>query len=375
MFNLLSILSVAFVSASFASALVIPRASVVTGNWPVPTYYAQGYLEPYDTYKSRYLTLDCEAQHNTTFFDACCHPMLATETLEKNRAPECNPANLPSSTVSVPSSTASAPAPSSTDANNEECDDGDDDEESDDNCEDDEGSDDDECEDDEGSDDDDGECEDESSSAVPSMASTPAPVPSSSLHPSSSAPSSTATKAPTSVAPVNIAPLPTFSASSAPVSVQTSQAHSSSEVHTSSEIHTSSAVHTTSEVQTSSVAPSKSSSPAAAPSSTAEVFTDGFATFFYQGGNAGACGQTHADTDVVAAIDIQRYGDTSVKSSLCGQKVQITNQNNGKTVVVPIEDACPGCKNRDSIDLSVGAFTQIATEEEGEVPISWFFVD
>lgn len=45
MFNLLPIFSVAFVAASSASALVIPRASVVTGNWPVPTYYAQGYLE------------------------------------------------------------------------------------------------------------------------------------------------------------------------------------------------------------------------------------------------------------------------------------------------------------------------------------------
>lgn len=67
-------------------------------------------------------------------------------------------------------------------------------------------------------------------------------------------------------------------------------------------------------------------------------------------------------------IDIQRYGNTGVKSSLCGQKVSITNKNNGKTVIVPIEDACPGCANIDSIDLSVGAFTQIATEEEGEVP-------
>ena len=97
MFNLLPILSVALVSASSASALVIPRASTVTGNWPVPTYYDQGYLEvcrprfkrslkrlktvaiqPYDTYKSRYLTLDCEAQHGTPFFDACCHPMLVS---------------------------------------------------------------------------------------------------------------------------------------------------------------------------------------------------------------------------------------------------------------------------------------------------------
>ena len=57
-----------------------------------------------------------------------------------------------------------------------------------------------------------------------------------------------------------------------------------------------------------------------------------------------------------------------------------------------MEDECPTCDNGTSLDLSVGAFTQIATEEEGEVcrlplkfisgsnsnikvPISWQFND
>ncbi|KDQ60944.1 hypothetical protein JAAARDRAFT_124948 [Jaapia argillacea MUCL 33604] len=87
------------------------------------------------------------------------------------------------------------------------------------------------------------------------------------------------------------------------------------------------------------------------------------ATFFYQNGEAGACGNYNPDSAFIAAI-----GKAALVSPLCGKQVHITNQNNGKTVTVTIADACPTCNNGDSIDLSVGAFTQIATEEEGEVP-------
>jgi len=73
-------------------------------------------------------------------------------------------------------------------------------------------------------------------------------------------------------------------------------------------------------------------------------------------------------------MDQGRYGDSGAKSSLCGKQVKITNTNNGKTVTVTVADDCPTCLNDNSIDLSVGAFTQIATEEEGMVPISWEFL-
>lgn len=43
------------------------------------------------------------------------------------------------------------------------------------------------------------------------------------------------------------------------------------------------------------------------------------------------------------------------------------NAANGKSVIVTVADDCPTCKNKDSIDLSIGAFTQIAAEAEGEV--------
>lgn len=68
MFQKLSVLVVAF--ASLTSALVIPRTITV------PASYNETVLESYDTYRVRYAALDCAQQHNTTFFDQCCHPLL-----------------------------------------------------------------------------------------------------------------------------------------------------------------------------------------------------------------------------------------------------------------------------------------------------------
>lgn len=113
------------------------------------------------------------------------------------------------------------------------------------------------------------------------------------------------------------------------------------------------------------------------------------ATFFFQKGIAGACGKVNPESALIAAMrelpdlfnmssclllstETERYGDLSKQSSLCGQQVQITNTKNGKTVTVTIADACPTCGGPNDIDLSQGAFDQIATEEEGEVPSKCF---
>lgn len=101
----------------------------------------------------------------------------------------------------------------------------------------------------------------------------------------------------------------------------------------------------------------------------------GFATWFYQGGNAGACGQFHGDGDLIAAIDQRRYGyDFSQPSSLCGQRVHIKNPANGNTVEVVIADVCPTCDNENSIDLSLGAFQALADLGVGHMAIEWNFV-
>ncbi|KAG6866962.1 hypothetical protein C0991_003878 [Blastosporella zonata] len=136
---------------------------------------------------------------------------------------------------------------------------------------------------------------------------------------------------------------------------------------------TTSAKTTTSKTST---IPAQISTTRAQPTAATEATnTGGFATFFYQNGVAGACGTVHKDNDLIAAMDKDRYGDLNVKSSLCGQQVKITNTANGKSVIVTVADACPTCKNSNSIDLSVGAFTKIATEAQGMVPITWAFVN
>ncbi|PVG02766.1 barwin-like endoglucanase [Serendipita vermifera] len=101
--------------------------------------------------------------------------------------------------------------------------------------------------------------------------------------------------------------------------------------------------------------------------------TGGFATYFYQNGNPGACGNWNSDSALIAAMEVSRYGPTNVASPLCGRSVHIVNTNNGRSVDVIVADACPTCVNGNSIDLSEGAFKAIADLGEGMVPISWHF--
>ena len=95
----------------------------------------------------------------------------------------------------------------------------------------------------------------------------------------------------------------------------------------------------------------------------------------------------HSDSDFISAIgkphialpvesesshshfpDLRRYGSISQPSPLCGQKIRVTNANNGKTVTVAIADACPTCPNANSMDLSIGAFQAIASLSDGQIP-------
>lgn len=197
----------------------------------VPATWETAFLEPYTTYHDRYLALGCDLKHNSTFFDQCCHPLLA------NRI-------QPLSAQCIPPSGSQVPSPESKKA------------------------------------------------TPPSASTTPA-----------------------------------------------------------------------------------SQKPAIPPSSAASaVYKNGFATYFYQNGVAGACGTVHSDSDFIAAIDAARYGYTGVKSGLCGKQVSITNADNGHTVVVTIADACPTCDNSNSIDLSVAAFERLDLLSVGIVPITWSFV-
>ncbi|VDB89361.1 unnamed protein product [Peniophora sp. CBMAI 1063] len=109
---------------------------------------------------------------------------------------------------------------------------------------------------------------------------------------------------------------------------------------------------------------------AAVSSVSAQTYTGGEATYYFQNGVAGACGQVNPDSALIVAVQAQRFN-----TGLCGHQVQVTNTNTGASVVATVADECPGCQNNpNSLDLSVGAFEQIATLDEGVVPISYTYL-
>ncbi|KAF8892538.1 RlpA-like double-psi beta-barrel-protein domain-containing protein-containing protein [Infundibulicybe gibba] len=299
MFNLASYAALALSTISAVSGFVVPRSDPPAG-------WATDYLESYSIYHTRYLALGCNNQHGKPFFDECCHPLLATESLETARPAQCIPSASASSSAAraEPTSTINPPVDGGDDDDDEDCED-----------------------DDEGDD-----------SLTSSFSQAPAPQPTTSQAPAPQ-PTTTQVPKPTSETP---APKPTTTQAPQP----TSEAPAPKPT-------------------TSQAAPPPDNK---SPPPSGDLVTGGIATFFDQNGNAGACG-----------ADSRRYGDTGVKSPLCGKQVRITNTQNNKSVTVTIADACPTCENENSIDLSRGAFQQIATFDQGVantpiVSVAWSFV-
>ncbi|CAI6096101.1 unnamed protein product [Clonostachys chloroleuca] len=131
---------------------------------------------------------------------------------------------------------------------------------------------------------------------------------------------------------------------------------------------------------TSTTAVSSTSSTSSAPASTsttpAEVYTGGFATFYFQNGSPPACGgRPRSDSELIVALDMRRYGsDYSAPSPYCSKMIRVTNANNGRSVDVTVVDVCPTCLNSNSLDLSPTAFQDIGDLNDGMVPIVWQFV-
>jgi rare lipoprotein A (peptidoglycan hydrolase) len=110
--------------------------------------------------------------------------------------------------------------------------------------------------------------------------------------------------------------------------------------------------------------------PAATTSvATPEVFTGGIATWYQQYGNAATCGGTYRDEDLVVALDFRRFD-----RSLCGRKIRVTNSDNGLTVDVTVVEVCPTCVNKNSLDMSVGAFNRIGSLSVGEYFVTWSYI-
>ncbi|GAA5938942.1 hypothetical protein JCM1841_002612 [Sporobolomyces salmonicolor] len=113
-----------------------------------------------------------------------------------------------------------------------------------------------------------------------------------------------------------------------------------------------------------------SSSSISSAGSSGTTYT-GVATFFYQEGAAGACGNVNSDSTPLVALQTAMYGS----GQYCGKTVEITNTANGKSVTATVQDECPGCSSATSLDLSTGAFDQIGDEATGVLPITWHFTD
>jgi len=320
-----------------------------------PAGWATGYLEEYDVYHERYIAVGCENKHNTTFFDMCCHPMLATETLAKNRAPCC----APGSAVQCPSSSSSAAAPASTD--DDDCDDEDEGEDAsstvaattpsstgsvDDG-------DDDDCDDEDGEDasstvtskgasststgDDDDDCEedgDDDSSATTAV--------------------DHATKAATSTHPV----------------VSPASTHSSSEAAPTT-THTTHKTTTTAKASPTSTAEQSTKTTSSTSSSSGDLVTGGFATWFTQNGVAGACGTVHKDTDLVVALPTVAYQN----GANCGRKIRVYKADDNTHVDAVVADECPTCDNKECVDMSVAAFEALASLPIGQFSIKYEFLD
>ncbi|KAJ1927644.1 hypothetical protein IWQ60_002747 [Tieghemiomyces parasiticus] len=81
-------------------------------------------------------------------------------------------------------------------------------------------------------------------------------------------------------------------------------------------------------------------------------------------------GWQNSDSDFVASLNAPQFGNSINPNAnlLCGQKALVTGPKG--SVTVTIVDKCPPCKSGD-LDLSVGAFDQIADQAAGRVPVRW----
>ncbi|KPV74110.1 uncharacterized protein RHOBADRAFT_54669 [Rhodotorula graminis WP1] len=102
-----------------------------------------------------------------------------------------------------------------------------------------------------------------------------------------------------------------------------------------------------------------------------KVYSGGIATFFYQHGVAGNCGNVNSDSTLLVALPTNTYAG----GSHCGQYVQITRTATGQSIKALVADSCPTCNNDSCLDLSWGAFSALGgTESMGVFDITWQFV-
>ncbi|GAA6007337.1 hypothetical protein JCM11491_003092 [Sporobolomyces phaffii] len=100
------------------------------------------------------------------------------------------------------------------------------------------------------------------------------------------------------------------------------------------------------------------------------TYSGGIATFFYQNGVAGNCGNVNSDSTLLVALPTATYEG----GAHCGKYVTITRSDTGKSINALVADSCPTCNNNACLDLSWGAFSALGgTESMGVFDITWQF--
>lgn len=99
----------------------------------------------------------------------------------------------------------------------------------------------------------------------------------------------------------------------------------------------------------------------------------------YYGVGLGACGITSQASQNVVAVshtlfDAAQTGSNSNNNPLCGQKIRAKRYyaevGAERSVDLTVVDRCVGCQPTD-LDMSTGAFDQLAPEASGRVDVTW----
>lgn len=89
----------------------------------------------------------------------------------------------------------------------------------------------------------------------------------------------------------------------------------------------------------------------------------------------GACGVTNLNSDYIVAISHQLFDETNPgnpnNNPVCGNRIRAYYQ--GKSIDVTVTDRCGGCAYRD-LDFSPAAFSQLAEQSLGRIPITWEWI-
>ncbi|THH15016.1 hypothetical protein EW146_g5382 [Bondarzewia mesenterica] len=108
----------------------------------------------------------------------------------------------------------------------------------------------------------------------------------------------------------------------------------------------------------------------ATPASVVRRSYSGEGTLYEPG--AGACGFNNHASDLVVAVSYDMFGagNNPTNNPICGKEVTVSFQ--GKSVTAKVMDRCAAC-NVDDLDLSPGAFQQLADPSLERIAITWDF--